>query len=121
MNVSFVYFILFVCLFFFFRGDADKTDYFGNTALHLAAARGHEYCVKFLVKFGCNIWSLDIDRHSARQLAAINGRENILQFLDAAQAEQETSNRKKSKMLREKAEKDAEKRYSNCYCIVDEV
>ncbi|KAK0080984.1 hypothetical protein PV325_012990 [Microctonus aethiopoides] len=92
-------------------GDADKTDYFGNTALHLAAARGHEYCVKFLVKFGCNIWSLDIDRHSARQLAAINGRENILQFLDAAQAEQETSNRKKSKMLREKAEKDAEKRF----------
>ncbi|XP_034948415.1 Usher syndrome type-1G protein homolog [Chelonus insularis] len=91
-------------------GDPDKTDYFGNTALHLAAARGHEYCVKFLVKFGCNIWSLDIDRHSARELAAINGRENILQFLDIAQAEQEATNRKKSKLLREKAEKDAEKR-----------
>lgn len=62
------------------------------------------------MKFGCNIWSLDIDRHSARELAAINGRENILQFLDIAQAEQEATNRKKSKMLREKAEKDAEKR-----------
>ncbi|KAH0540415.1 Usher syndrome type-1G protein homolog isoform X1 [Cotesia glomerata] len=91
-------------------GDPDKTDYFGNTALHLAAARGHEFCVKFLVKFGCNIWSLDIDRHSARELAAINGREEILQFLDLAQAEQEAINRKKSKLLREKAEKDAEKR-----------
>ncbi|CAK9822959.1 pre-mRNA splicing regulator USH1G [Anthophora retusa] len=91
-------------------GDPDKTDYFGNTALHLAAARGHEYCVKFLVKFGCNIWSLDIDRHSARDLAAINGREMTLQFLDLAQADQELNNRKKSRILREKAEKDAEKR-----------
>ncbi|KAF3420420.1 hypothetical protein E2986_13731, partial [Frieseomelitta varia] len=91
-------------------GDPDKTDYFGNTALHLAAARGHEYCVKFLVKFGCNIWSLDIDRHSARDLAAINGREMTLQFLDLAQADQELNNRKKSRLLREKAEKDAEKR-----------
>ncbi|XP_050592852.1 pre-mRNA splicing regulator USH1G isoform X2 [Bombus affinis] len=93
-----------------FMGDPDKTDYFGNTALHLAAARGHEYCVKFLVKFGCNIWSLDIDRHSARDLAAINGREMTLQFLDLAQADQELNNRKKSRLLREKAEKDAEKR-----------
>ncbi|XP_015608076.1 Usher syndrome type-1G protein homolog [Cephus cinctus] len=91
-------------------GDPDKTDYFGNTGLHLAAARGHEFCVKFLVKFGCNIWSLDIDRHSARELAAINGREKILQFLDLAQADQELNNRKKTRMLREKAEKDAEKR-----------
>ncbi|KOC61059.1 Usher syndrome type-1G protein like protein [Habropoda laboriosa] len=91
-------------------GDPDKTDYFGNTALHLAAARGHEYCVKFLVNFGCNIWSLDIDRHSARDLAAINGREMTLQFLDFAQADQELNNRKKSRILREKAEKDAEKR-----------
>lgn len=92
------------------RGDPDKSDYFGNTALHLASARGHEYCVKFLVKFGCNIWSLDIDRHSARELAAINGRERILQFLDLAQSDQELNNRKKSRLLREKAEKDAEKR-----------
>ncbi|XP_012137439.1 SAM_USH1G_HARP domain-containing protein Sans isoform X2 [Megachile rotundata] len=91
-------------------GDPDKTDYFGNTALHLASARGHEYCVRFLVKFGCNIWSLDIDRHSARDLAAINGREMTLQFLDFVQADQELNNRKKSRILREKAEKDAEKR-----------
>lgn len=89
-------------------GEPDKADYFGNTALHLAAARGHEYCVRFLVKFGCNIWSLDIDRHSARELAAINGWEKILQFLDLAQADQEMS--KKCKILKAKAEKDAEKR-----------
>lgn len=34
-----------------------------------------------------------------------------LQFLDLAQADQELNNRKKSRLLREKAEKDAEKRY----------
>lgn len=89
-------------------GDPDKADYFGNTALHLSAARGHEFCVRFLVKFGCNIWSLDIDRHSARELAAINGWEKILQFLDLAQADQEMN--KKSKILKAKAEKEAEKR-----------
>ncbi|XP_020707846.1 Usher syndrome type-1G protein homolog isoform X2 [Athalia rosae] len=91
-------------------GDPDKADYFGNTALHLAAARGHRFCVNFLVKFGTNIWSLDIDRHSARELAAINGRDEILQYLDLAQAEQELNNRKKTKLLRERAEKEAEKR-----------
>ena len=36
-----------------------------------------------------------------------------LQFLDLAQADQELNNRKKSRLLREKAEKDAEKRYLN--------
>lgn len=112
-----------VILLFYRRGDPDKTDYFGNTCLHLAAARGHEFCVKFLVKFGCNIWSLDIDRHSARELAAINGCERILQFLDLAQADQELNNRKKSRLLREKAEKDAEKRCiwnANCFCTACE-
>ncbi|XP_014207986.1 Usher syndrome type-1G protein homolog isoform X1 [Copidosoma floridanum] len=91
-------------------GEPDKADYFGNTALHLSSARGHELCVRFLVKFGCNIWSLDIDRHSARELAAINCHERILQFLDMAQADQEINNRKKSRLMKEKAEKDAEKR-----------
>ncbi|XP_012271877.1 Usher syndrome type-1G protein homolog [Orussus abietinus] len=91
-------------------GDPEKTDNFGNTALHLAAGRGHEYCVQYLVKLGCNIWALDIDRHSACQLASINGRERIRQFLDMAQTHQELQNRKRAKMQRERAEKDAEKR-----------
>lgn len=94
----------------FFSGEPDKTDYFGNTALHLASAGGHEYCVKFLVKFGCNIWSLDIDHHTAREIAAINGREKILQFLDFAQADQELNSRKKTKAFKDKSEKDFEKR-----------
>ena len=31
-------------------GDPDSSDQFGNTALHLASARGHFQCVDFLVK-----------------------------------------------------------------------
>lgn len=68
------------------RGDPDKCDQFGNTALHLASAKGHLHCVDFLVKFGVNIYALDIDKHSAKDLAAINGRDEILRYLDVATA-----------------------------------
>ena len=43
-------------------GDPDKSDQFGNTALHLASAKGHFSCVDFLAKFGANLFALDIDK-----------------------------------------------------------
>ncbi|XP_034479746.1 Usher syndrome type-1G protein homolog [Drosophila innubila] len=91
-------------------GDPDKCDQFGNTALHLAAAKGHLHCVDFLIKFGVNIYALDIDRHNAKDLAAINNRDEILRYLDAAAANFETNEKKKSKALKELAEKECEKR-----------
>lgn len=66
----------------FYRGDPDKSDNFGNSALHLAAAKGHLSCVDFLVNFGANIYALDIDKHSPKDLAAINNRQQILHYLD---------------------------------------
>lgn len=45
-------------------GNPDKTDQFGNSALHLCSAKGHFACVDFLVKFGANIFALDIDNHN---------------------------------------------------------
>lgn len=74
-------------------GDPDKCDQFGNTALHLSSAKGHLRCVDFLVKFGVNIYALDIDKHSAKDLAAINNRDEILRYLDAATANFETNER----------------------------
>jgi len=74
------YFLFFISI----SGDPDKCDQFGNTALHLASAKGHLHCVDFLVKFGVNIYALDIDKHSAKDLAAINGRDEILRYLDVA-------------------------------------
>ena len=41
-------------------GDPERCDNFGNTALHLAAARGHMNAVTFLVNFGVNMHCLDI-------------------------------------------------------------
>ncbi|XP_055858767.1 pre-mRNA splicing regulator USH1G isoform X1 [Episyrphus balteatus] len=91
-------------------GDPDKCDQFGNTALHLASAKGHMHCVDFLLKFGVNIYALDIDKHSAKDLAAINNRDDILRFLDAATANLEAADRKKAKTMKEIAEKNCEKR-----------
>jgi len=94
-------------------GDPSKSDNYGNTALHLASAKGNLNCVTFLINFGVNIWDLDIDMHSAKDLAAINNREDILKYLDAAGAQQESSNLKLAKSLQEKAKKEAEKRVKN--------
>uniref|UniRef100_A0A182PQN1 NAD(+) ADP-ribosyltransferase n=1 Tax=Anopheles epiroticus TaxID=199890 RepID=A0A182PQN1_9DIPT len=91
-------------------GDPDKADQFGNTALHLAAAKGHMQCVDFLVQFGVNLYALDIDHHSAQDLAAINNRDKILRYLDAAAATLEATDRKKAHEYREQAKKKSEKR-----------
>lgn len=91
-------------------GNPDKSDQFGNTALHLASAKGHFACVDFLIKFGANPFSQDIDSHSPQQLAAINNREDILRFLDAAAAHLEATDKKKAKEFKEKAKKHSEKR-----------
>jgi len=77
------------------RGDPDKCDNYGNSALHFAAARGHMPCVSFLVNFGVNLWALDIDFHTPKDLAAINNKEQILRFLDAALSKEEIQDRKK--------------------------
>lgn len=91
-------------------GDPDKADQFGNTALHLASAKGHMQCVDFLVQFGVNIYALDIDHHSAQDLAAINNRDNILRYLDAAAGTLEATDRKRAHELKEHAKKKSEKR-----------
>lgn len=62
-------------------GDPDKCDYYGNTALHLSAAKGHLSCVTFLINFGVNLYSLDIDHHTPQELAAMNDCTEILRYL----------------------------------------
>ncbi|KAA0200405.1 hypothetical protein HAZT_HAZT002173 [Hyalella azteca] len=72
------------------RGDPDKCDNFGNTSLHCAAAKGHVPCVTFLVNFGANIYALDNQYHSPKDLAAIGNRQEVLRFLDSASAKQQS-------------------------------
>ena len=90
-------------------GDPDKCDYYGNTALHLSAAKGHLNCVTFLINFGVNLYSLDIDHHTPQELAAMNDCTDILRYLDGVLSKEELENPKQVKKLKEKAEKDSAK------------
>ncbi|XP_063590071.1 pre-mRNA splicing regulator USH1G-like isoform X1 [Penaeus indicus] len=91
-------------------GDPDKCDHYGNTALHCAAARGHMTCVSFLVNFGVNIWALDNEFHTAKELAAMNNKDDILRYLDTVAGKQKQTDAKQVKKLQDKAQKDSEKR-----------
>nr|XP_015839541.1 PREDICTED: Usher syndrome type-1G protein homolog [Tribolium castaneum] len=72
------------------KGDPDKADL-------LAAARGHKHIVTFLVNFGANIYSTDIDGRTAQELAGMNNRDDILRFLDGVHAKLEAGDKKKAK------------------------
>lgn len=98
---------LFFCL---YRGDPDRCDHFGNTALHWSAANGHMNCVSFLVNFGVSLWSLDNDFHTPSNVAAMNQRDEIIRYLDDVVARQSALNKKLVQRLKEKAVIDAEKR-----------
>ncbi|XP_039300585.1 Usher syndrome type-1G protein-like, partial [Nilaparvata lugens] len=91
-------------------GDPEKCNYhFGQSGLHLAAARGHLPCVTFLVAFGVNVWQLDHDSRTPMQLAAAHSRHAVLDYLDKAAAKQEATNKREAKLRKEKAQKDAER------------
>ena len=67
-----------------------------NTTYLLWFDRGHLNCVTFLVTFGVNLYSVDIDGHSAQELAAMNDQIQVLSFLDSAAAHLESSDTKKA-------------------------
>ena len=78
-------------------------------ALHFAAARGHMNCVTFLMNYGVNIYAKDIDYHTAKELAAMNDRQEILRYLDEQAARQQRNDPKKVKAQMEKATKETDK------------
>ncbi|XP_054155102.1 ankyrin repeat and SAM domain-containing protein 4B-like [Oppia nitens] len=91
-------------------GDPGKCDHLGSTALHMSSANGHLNCVSFLVSFGVNLWSLDNDYHTAKDVAAINHHEDVIQFLDNVIAKQSALNTKVVQKMKEKSIIEAEKR-----------
>ncbi|XP_013773121.1 Usher syndrome type-1G protein homolog [Limulus polyphemus] len=94
-------------------GNPDKCDYFGNTALHYSVANGHMNCVSFLVNFGANVWALNNDFQSAKDVAVINCRDEIMRFLNRLLDMQVKQNSKQTSKLKDKALRDAEKRVKN--------
>lgn len=91
-------------------GDPERVSTCGSSALHLAAARNHLNCVSFLVNFGVNMWSLDNDLHTAKDVAAIEQHKQVLDYLDQMMAKQSAINTKSVQKLKEKAKNQAEKR-----------
>ncbi|GFW75015.1 usher syndrome type-1G protein homolog [Trichonephila clavipes] len=91
-------------------GDPDKCDHYGNTSLHCAAGNGHIDCVSFLVNFGVNLWALDNDFHTAKDVAVLNHKNDVLRLLDQAQSKHALVNKKLVQRLKEKSVYDAEKR-----------
>ena len=53
------------------------------------------------------MYSLDIDQHTAQELAAMNDCTDILRYLDVVLSTAELENPKQVKKLKEKAEKEA--------------
>lgn len=109
-------------MFCIFRGEPNKSDLTGFTALHHACKNGHENIVHYLVNFGCNIWALDNDFHTSLDIANINDKREIAQLLDMTHSKQETKNPKVVQGLKEKAVRDAEyniKKYEKLQKEVD--
>jgi hypothetical protein len=93
---------------FLYSGDPDKCDLQGFTALHHAAKHGHMNTVSFLANFGCNLWALDNDFHSAMDIAMLEDKTDIIAFLDDAQSKHQQKNPKIVQQMRERATRDAE-------------
>lgn len=82
----------------------------GSTALHLAACRNHLNCVSFLVNFGVNVWLLDDNLHTAKDVATMHNAAEVLDFLDAVIARQSAVNTKAVQKAKQKASQLLEKR-----------
>lgn len=98
----------------FLRGDANRSDIWGNTPLHHAAANGHMHILSFLVSFDANLFALDNDFHTAMDVAASRDRMDCVRFLDACASQQTNENPKKVAGLKKEAGREAEKRVKHC-------
>lgn len=97
-----------------YRGDPNRSDIWGNTPLHHAAANGHMHILSFLVNFGANLFALDNEFHTAMDVAASRDRMDCVRFLDASASQQTSQNPKKVANLKKEAVKEAEKRVKLC-------
>lgn len=63
-----------------------------------------------MIKFGVNIFAVDVDGRTARELAGINNRDEILRYIDAEQGKLSIMDKKKAKAMQDKAEEEGKKR-----------
>lgn len=94
----------------FCRGDPDKANFDGATAVHLAANCGQLNCLSFLTNFGCNIWALNNDGRTPLEDAAYHGRMDCVRHLDGLIAIQMMRNKKEVEKQKLHAKREAIKR-----------
>jgi len=92
------------------QGDPDKSDYAGNTALHLSAQNGHLDCLKFLVNVGANMWKQDNDMHTAMDVAGIRNQLRCVEYLDRNMNQEKLKHPNRVKKKQKDAKKEAETR-----------
>jgi ankyrin repeat protein len=67
-----------------FGADVNLANGDGDTALSLAAARGHLDVVRLLVRSGADVASVDVNNRCALVAAAAEGHANVVRFLVGA-------------------------------------
>lgn len=95
---------------FVFRGEPNRPNHDGATAVHLAASCGQLNCLSFLTNFGANIWALDNEGRTPLEEAALHGRMECVRHLDGLIAIQMMRNKKEVDRHRKQAKKDMMKR-----------
>ena len=93
-----------------FRGDANRPNNDGATAVHLAASCGQLNCLSFLTNFGANIWALDNEGRTPLEEAALRGRMECVRHLDGLIAIHMMRKQKDVERHRKQAKKDMMKR-----------
>lgn len=87
----------------------------GNSALHLTTIHGHIDCVSFLINFGVNLWALNNDYQTAKDVTVrahcdSKKAQELLILLDESMARALMMNPKSVSKQQEKALTEAEKR-----------
>lgn len=94
----------------FCRGDPDKANFDGATAVHLAANCGQLNCLSFLTNFGCNIWALNNDGRTPLEDAAYHGRMDCVRHLDGLIAIEMMRDKKAAERQKLQSKREAIKR-----------
>ena len=95
---------------FLLRGDPNRPNQDGATAVHLAASCGQLNCLSFLTNFGASIWALDNEGRTPLEEAALHGRMECVRHLDGLIAIHMMRNQKEMERQRKQAKKDMMKR-----------
>lgn len=98
------------CLVVSCRGDADRPDDNGLTALHVAAKYGNTTAAELMVNHGVNLWALDNIGRTAARVAALNQKAECCRYLDTLAVRWQMQDQGYVEKMQNKAMKELAKR-----------